>query len=299
LSCSPLQNGWTTLRNTYTPRKKLILSLLVAVGLICSASAAIDNYTFGNGDLANGLVSFYSFNGNANDSVGGINGIQTSYGINYGTDQAGNANAAINLQNGGYVTLPNVPVDISKDFTISFWCYGDPSGNGSHIDAIGTSRVDNFISTGLEGSGGLNIRFTSFQSPRWQCFSGNVFNVANPFIGSDQPDYVSNWNFISYIQSGNTTELFINGSIAASMANTPNATSLGTLTIGYHNSADAIGAYYMYGKMSDLSFYNTALSSSQVSQLYTLQSAPEPSTYALFGIGTIGLLMVLRRKKTA
>jgi hypothetical protein len=29
------------------------------------------------------------------------------------------------------------------------------------------------------------------------------------------------------------------------------------------------------------------------------QSVPEPSTYVLLGIGAIGLLMVLRRKKTA
>ena len=28
-------------------------------------------------------------------------------------------------------------------------------------------------------------------------------------------------------------------------------------------------------------------------------SVPEPSTYALFGLGAIGLLMVMRRKKTA
>jgi len=277
--------------------KKHILSLLVAVGLIGSASAAIDNWTFGNGDLANGLVSFYSFNGNANDSVGLINGIQTSYGVSYGTDQTGNENAAINLQNGGYVTLPSVPVDISKDFSINFWCYGDPSGNGSYSDGSGTSRVDNFISTGLEGSGGLNIRFTSFQSPRWQCYSGWTYGT--PYLGSSSPEYVSTWNFISYIQSGDNTHLFINGSLAASMANTPIATSLGTLSIGYQNSANNDGAYYMYGKMSDLSFYNTALSSSQVSSLYTLQSAPEPSTYALFGIGAFGLLMVMRRKKTA
>lgn len=31
----------------------------------------------------------------------------------------------------------------------------------------------------------------------------------------------------------------------------------------------------------------------------TSNAVPEPSTYALFGIGTIGLLMVMRRKKTA
>jgi len=29
------------------------------------------------------------------------------------------------------------------------------------------------------------------------------------------------------------------------------------------------------------------------------QSVPEPSIYALFGIGAIGMLMVLRRKKAA
>jgi hypothetical protein len=279
--------------------KKTILSLLVAVGLIGSASAAV--FT---GDLNNGLVAYYSFDGNANDSVGGNNGTvqgNASFASDSGfhINLLDNATTALNLQGGGYVTLPTVPVNLSADFSVNFWCYGDPAGNGSYVDGSGIHRVDNFISTGLEGSGGLNVRFTSFQSPRWQCFSGNVANVANPFIGSDQPEYVSNWNFVSYIQSGNTTELFINGSLAASMSNTPVASSLGTLTIGYHNSADPIGAYYMYGKMSDLSFYNTALSSSQVSQLYTLQSAPEPSTYALFGIGAIGMLMVIRRKKAA
>ena len=50
--------------------KKLILPLLVAVGLIGSASAAV--FT---GDLNNGLVAYYSFNGNANDSSGNGNNV--------------------------------------------------------------------------------------------------------------------------------------------------------------------------------------------------------------------------------
>ena len=49
--------------------------------------------------------------------------------------------------------------------------------------------------------------------------------------------------------------------------------------------------------LDDIGIWNTALSSSQVSSLYTLQSAPEPSTYALFGLGAVGLLMVIRKKK--
>jgi hypothetical protein len=277
--------------------KTTILSLLLAIGLIGSSSAAILK-----GELTNGLVAYYSFDGNANDSVGGNNGTVQG-NASFATDTGFHINlldtvtSSLNLQGGGYVTLPIVPVNLNTDFSVNFWCYGDPAGNGSYGDRWFPNRVDNFISTGLEGSGGLNIRFTSFQSPRWQCFSGNVANVANPFIGSDQPEYVSNWNFVSYIQSGNTTELFINGSLASSMSNTPVASSLGTLTIGYHNSADPVGAYYMYGKMSDLSFYNTTLTSSQVSQLYALQSVPEPSTYALLGLGVTGILIAVRRKR--
>ena len=38
-------------------------------------------------------------------------------------------------------------------------------------------------------------------------------------------------------------------------------------------------------------------SSSDAAQVATPAAAPEPSTYLLFGVGAVGLLMVLRRKK--
>jgi hypothetical protein len=37
----------------------------------------------------------------------------------------------------------------------------------------------------------------------------------------------------------------------------------------------------------------------KISGLWTIAQVPEPSTYALFGIGAIGMLIVMRRKKTA
>jgi hypothetical protein len=52
--------------------KNSILSLLVAIGLIGSATHAKAQVT---GDLANGLVAYYSLDGNAYDSSGnGYNG---------------------------------------------------------------------------------------------------------------------------------------------------------------------------------------------------------------------------------
>jgi hypothetical protein len=37
----------------------------------------------------------------------------------------------------------------------------------------------------------------------------------------------------------------------------------------------------------------------RVASVEDVGSVPEPSTYALFGLGAIGMLMVLRRKKSA
>jgi hypothetical protein len=97
--------------------------------------------------------------------------------------------------------------------------------------------------------------------------------------------------------------LFINGNLSGTSSNQSLTEVLNNFYVG---GTPQIAAYepggagqFYQGLISDVGIWNTALSSSQVSSLYTLQSAPEPSTYALFGIGAIALLMVLRRKRTA
>jgi len=79
--------------------KKTILSTLIAVGLIASASAAV--FT---GDLNNGLTAFYSFNGNANDSSSnGLNGVIASDPggatnlVSLTSNQFGDPNSAYNF----------------------------------------------------------------------------------------------------------------------------------------------------------------------------------------------------------
>jgi hypothetical protein len=47
---------------------------------------------------------------------------------------------------------------------------------------------------------------------------------------------------------------------------------------------------------SAVNFVNSALADPEASGGSTI---PEPSTYALFGIGAIGMLIVLRKRKTA
>jgi Concanavalin A-like lectin/glucanases superfamily/PEP-CTERM motif len=277
--------------------KKHILSLLVAVGLIGSASAAIDNYTFGNGDLANGLVSFYSFNGNYNDSVGG-NDLKQTADTSFSIGRFGNIDGAITFNSTTAYAQSMNPIGITgnADRSVSFWVYDQNAlsiGNYSQTDIYSWGNVapdayHNAFSMSLRANDGGQI----YAGGNYSDYV--VSNLGDPFENQ--------WNQITYVYSGSvsTTHIYLNGTLLSNNI-TYNDTTLNTpnnpLRVG--DRGDGRGLEIPGTSISDLAIWNTALSSSQVSQLYTLQSAPEPSTYALFGLGAVGLLMVLRRKKTA
>ena len=116
--------------------KRLILSILVAVGLIGSASAQTPS-----GELANGLVSFYSFNGNTLDSTGnGNNGVAT--GITYSSDRYGNANGSAVFTTGSSVAIPTLDSLAYHPTTYSLWLNMQQSPEvGSALTVIGRTRT--------------------------------------------------------------------------------------------------------------------------------------------------------------
>jgi hypothetical protein len=71
---------------------------------------------------------------------------------------------------------------------------------------------------------------------------------------------------------------------------------------GFYLNTIYYGSIYMDGSSSvgDSRTYNvTTVFNTTPGESVTVEAVPEPSTYALFGLGAIGMLMVLRRKKTA
>ena len=77
-----------------------------------------------------------------------------------------------------------------------------------------------------------------------------------------------------------------------------NGGNAGWAQLSYNNNNGVIGAVAFATGGGDINIGDTG------NGVYTpvvLQNVavPEPSTYALFGIGAIGMLMVMRRKKTA
>ena len=274
--------------------KKLILSTLVAVGLIGSSSAQTPS-----GDLANGLVSFYSFNGNANDSSGNGNDLILS-NSQLGTDRFGNLNSSLQVDNyyTGAVSSKNVGISGNSDRTISLWI--KPTERTalypfSYLVKWGQEGWD----VGVGRSSGIIWLGSDYTSQNLQ-FSG--WYAESSILSPN--NLVGSWNnlTVTYNNSQFETKFYINGSPVS------NLFKVYTSADDYHNvtSLDTIDTPLDIGVSSgikgfydDIAIYNRALSSSEVSQLYSVQSVPEPSTYALFGIGAIGMLIAVRSKKTA
>jgi hypothetical protein len=288
--------------DSVTPMKNTILSLLVAVGITCSASAAV--FT---GDLNNGLVAYYSLNGNTTDNSGNGNDGVASY-ISYGLDRFGNANGAayfgyssgsswLDFGNMGNITCPTLNSLNNYPITYSLWFNLLGYQNWLSYRGGGVMTL-----IGKEGSGYADAALAIYNdngvAPNQISYLGSQWN---PSTISPQLDQ---WNNLIFTISNDGTQTFyLNGS-KVFQTNSPtilNCSSDIPFMIGASSSYGSPNHYRVpfNGCMSDIGIWNTALSSEEVSSLYTLQSVPEPSTYALFGIGAIGLLMVMRRKKTA
>jgi len=283
--------------------KKTILSLLVAVGLIGSAVAQTPT-----GDLANGLVSFYSFDGNANDSVGGNNFTEFTSGTSFTAGRFGNVNGACNLHSyaDSITTQNNLNLPTGGPFTVSIWskpsstavCWDGVNADGGSLVQFGklNSVMSNY-------GGWFDMRFLTKDRGGIILVDGSWSQIEHNNAFSEIFDQWHQFIY-TYDNSISNSKFYIDGVQVSTLPGWSNLTDVRNIV----NTPLSVGdyVYSLNGNtsgaiadtpFSDLGIWNTALSSSQVSQLYTLQSAPEPSTYALFGIGTIGLLIVMWRKK--
>ena len=266
--------------------KKNILPVLVAVGLIGSAFSAVLP-----GDLTNGLVAYYSFNGNGNDLSGNGNNIDT-IGYSFVNDQNGISANAIHFSYGTSLAIPNSSSWDDNSFSVSLWAKFDSSKDPSYWNQLTGKRADYSL-----GAGRWVIADIGYGPGAANGFSyGGTFDYTGFGQNYISPTPTSQWNHIALTYTSNLFSFYINGSLVSQTSTSGSLNSALTrpIIIGGNGYIDATQT--LNGDISDYMYYNTTLSSSQVSQLYSIQSVPEPSTYALFGLGALALIIAYRRK---
>ena len=308
--------------------KKTILSLLVAVGLIGSASAqeTITNAFSFTGSLQTftvpldvNLIQFNIFGASGGDvpSFGALGG--------YGADVAGTMNVTpgdiLNIFVGGlggpggqtaaayYSGVPqayqgygvggyNGGGGNSQVYERAFggnsyyWVYTIGGGGGGSTDIrIGGLDLTNRVAV-AGGGGGASDNGGAYGFAQFNSYGVNGVS-ANQGITSGYGSGITN-AILGFGQSTSGGAGAGGGGYYGGIAGGDYYVWKGQVSSGQGGSS------WVDTNIVSASLITNSASAGQngfVSISYT--AVPEPSTYALFGIGAIGMLMVLRRKKTA
>jgi uncharacterized protein (TIGR02145 family) len=210
--------------------------------------------------LKDGLVSYYPFNGNANDeSWNGNDGIVD--GATFTTDRNGIANNALYFDGtDDYVKIAGA-LPITNTFTISFWTNYE-SGSG----------YNNIICDGSSSAGGADFLIN---------FRDNNIGIRadkdaplNYEDGSPEElsglDIVNKWVHVVWVMNPSSSKIYLNNNLIATI------NEAGT-NEGYHDEYSFIGArqvwgspdYFFQGKIDDVAIYNRELSDSEINTLYS------------------------------
>ena len=215
------------------------------------------------GNLANGLVAYYPFCGNANDvSVNANNGIVN--GATLINDRFGNLNSAYKFNGQGQ----NIKVStinnsyFENDFTVSMWCkFSDFFNDYEHL-IYGENQ---FIV--INGNGQAYNSSTSKVSGYQGVFNNNNLR-RTPYLETLSHLNTETYYYITYIKENNIVSLYVNGILETTIAtNNTFALPLGNY-IEFGSGFTETPNYSFNGVIDDIGIWNRALTQLEIINLF-------------------------------
>lgn len=228
-----------------------IITILATIGMSVQAQSW----------LTNGLVSYYPFDGNANDAIGTNSGIVN--GATLATNRFGRPNSAYSFNGSSYIDL-GTPSNLAftNNFTVLAWClFNGGACCNPRIISYGQDNGYELITFGT----GANRQF--------------AYNGGNPTVlfGTGITFNQDTWYAVAMVVSNLNATIYVNSiAIATHAVNVPSFAHGLQIGIKAQDVTDGWG-----GLIDDVRFYNRPLSSAEVAQLYTLETIPP-----LLGIST-------------
>ena len=275
---------------TFTMKKTTTLLLFLFLGLIA----------FGQVNLNQGLIAYYPFSGNANDSSGN-NNHGVVYGATLTSGLLGIPNTAYHFNGlNGFIEVPNSPtltsVLISMCAVINIESFNPAVCQGNVIMWKGA----NF----LTGHYGLHLSdavvdpdcntFDSLHETFYPEISGNGTGaVYSPFTTSNT------WYCVVATFDGDSCRIYVNGDFKYSVY-TPIPIGINSDPLDFgHNIYNALYPYWFHGVMDEIRIYDRVLSDIEVSAYCSLVNGiHETNNIPLFELNNLsGGIYTLKLKE--
>ena len=210
--------------------------------------------------LTNGLVAYYPFKGNANDSTGnGNNG--TINGATLTTNMLGVANSAYYFNGSSYISVGSQSdLNFQGDFTVSAWCY-----------CSGGSQKPRILSCGTGNGANSGYEICAFNNGPGSTFTVGVY-IANTVFQTTNNFTLNTWIAVALVSQGGIGYLYVDGILQATVPHSSLTYSSG-LNIGCNSQT---GSDMWNGAITDVRLFNRPLSSNDVSALYSSETVLAP-----------------------
>lgn len=198
--------------------------------------------------LANGLVAYYPFSGNAGDSSGNNHHGTVNGTISYVADRKSKSSSAMLLGNGFVTVNPTFfQYTYSQTYSISMWFTLETTVSSGRL--LSTECPEGNFRIAATGGGQFGIQF------------GSNYQYYTPTQ--------STWVHLAYVYENRNAKLYINGSLLSTTNNVSNESLsyCNPFTIG----AKAGPAFDKWqGKIDEVRVYNRTLSVSEIQYLLNL-----------------------------
>lgn len=205
------------------------------------------------------LISYYPFNGNANDAVGSNHG--SINGASLTTDKNGNANSAYSFNGtSDYIEISNFPSWVQQSFTISMLVYPRTSGQQSTYLGTGgtlicrnTTIKDEGYSMGMSNYGNDNNKV------KW-------WNKGGGDVWSQTPLTLNSWNCVTLVfnyqgNNSNSISIYLNGNLDQTASNVPDIVTP-TVPLAFGKKSFITG--FFDGKMDEIKIWDYDLTAQEV-----------------------------------
>ena len=232
-----------------------------------TSSQASTLYNNGNGyvfvSLKTNLTHYYTFDSDASDSVGSVDGT-----VSGATNTTGKINNGYLFDGSNdYITIPASATNNLSTGTISLWL----------------KMHDETLDYNIFAKDSANFRAQYSNSNDDVYFKVNGETNIYTDVNVDW----TQWHFLVFTWDGETKRIYVDGSEAMNASTTNSSPTSGDLYLG-HNSVDT--NEILYGTMDEVGIWDRALSSAEVTELYNTGSglqypfSEEPSVETVFSV---------------